>query len=288
MGRADHWGDAETASETRIRLIALDLDGTVLDENLRIHPSTAPALKKALSSGRFVTIVTGRMFASARRYAHELGLGDVPLVTYNGGLIRTAISGHTYFHRPVELPVARGVAELTRDQGFSLNLYVDDQLIVAEVNDRARFYMTIAGVEAHPVGDLIDYLGEDRGRRPTKMLVVDEEARIQELKRSVEERFGKDVYAVTSYPYFLEMMNPGVSKSRALDALARGLGVAREEILAIGDSFNDLDMLEYAGVGVAMGSAPEEVKARADYVTGATGEGGLAAAIERFVLEGQP
>lgn len=227
------------------------------------------------------------MFASARKYARELGLGDMPLVTYNGGLTRTAVTGHTYFHQPVELAVARGVAELTRDLGYNLNLYVDDQLIVPELNDKTRLYVTIAGVDAHPVGDLVAYLGEDRQRRPTKMLVVDEEARVQELKRSVGERFGKDLYTVTSYPYFLEMMNLGVSKSKALDALARGMGVAREEILAIGDSFNDLDMLEYAGIGVAMGSAPEEVKARADHVTGSTGEGGVAAAVERFVLGGQ-
>ncbi|MHB0884462.1 MAG: Cof-type HAD-IIB family hydrolase [Bacillota bacterium] len=267
--------------------MALDLDGTVLDRDLSIHPSTITVLKEVLASGRRVTIVTGRMFTSARKYAEQLGLGDMPLVAYNGALIRTAVTANTFFHQPVDLAVARGVAELAAGLGYSLNLYVDDQLIVAEVNDKAQFYMTIAGVEAHPVGDLVAYLGRDQSRRPTKMLVVDEETRIQDLKRAVGERFGKDLYAVTSYPYFLEMMNPGVSKSKALGALARGMGVARDEILAVGDSFNDLDMLEYAGVGVAMGSAPEEVRARADHVTGSTGEGGLAAALERFVLGGE-
>jgi hypothetical protein len=240
-----------------------------------------------LDRGRLATIVTGRMFASARVYAQRLGLGDMPLVTYNGGLIRTAESEKTYFHLPVDLAPAAGVARLTKELDYSLNLYVDDKLVVEEVNERVRLYTSIALVEAQAVGDLSAYLAGDEAHRPTKMLVVDDEARIETLRQAVVAAYPSELYTVTSYPYFLEMMNPAVSKSKALGALSKQLGVDRDEILAIGDSFNDLDMLEYAGLGVAMGTAPEPVKARADYVTAGTDEGGVAAAIERFVLEGR-
>jgi Cof subfamily protein (haloacid dehalogenase superfamily) len=262
-----------------IRLVAVDLDDTLLDRTRQISPRARHAIRCAVQQGVTVTIATGRMFCSAQPYAAELDL-DVPLITYNGALIKCSKTGKTVLHRPLDSSTAAEVLGLFRQRGWYIQAYVDDVLYVKERDAKARYYEEIASVTAVPVGERLYSLNG----APTKLLAVAEPEEMQEIAASVRQSFGDRVYIAASKAKYLEITNPEVNKGWALAFLAERLGISRAEVMAVGDSLNDLDMVSYAGLGVAMGNAHDEVKAAASAVTSANDADGVAEAIEKYVL----
>lgn len=262
-----------------IKLVAVDLDDTLLDNNLAVSPRTADVIRRAVAGGATVTVATGRMFCSARPYARQLEL-DVPLITYNGAMIRRSISEETLLHKPLDADTARQVLAFFKDRGLYIQVYLDDKLYVRDFDDNARLYEKLAGVTAIPVGEEL----YSPAGAPTKLLALAEPAQIGEIGAEVRETFGDKLYVAASKPFYLEMTNPTVNKGVALAYLAGHLGVRQEEVMAVGDSSNDMDMLAYAGLGVAMGNAAPAVKAAANAVTGANDADGVAEAIEKYVL----
>ena len=262
-----------------IKLIAIDLDDTLLDNRQQLSPRTLAVLQQAMRNGVAVTIATGRMFQSALPFATELGI-KLPLITYNGALIRQGDNGETIFHRPIETELAQELADLFRRRNWYLQKYVDDRLYVAELDKNAQFYADYAKVEAIPLGDSFFYMNE----APTKMLSMGEPAELAAISTELDSRFGGRLYLASSKKRYLEMVDARVNKGQALDFLAGRLGILQHEVMAIGDSMNDLDMIQYAGIGVAMGNANPTVRAAADFVTLGNSEDGVAAAVEKFAL----
>lgn len=263
-----------------IKLIAVDLDDTLLDHSRAISPRARASIAAAVAQGVTVTVATGRMFCSALPYAQQLGL-DVPLITYNGALIKCGLSGETLRHLPLDMATARALLAMFRARGWYVQVYLDDVLYVRERDDNARYYEMIAGVEAAPVGDR---LWSPAGP-PTKLLAMGEPEDIPAIEAAVLAVGGDRVYTAASKPRYLEMTDPAANKGAALAFLAGRLGIDRAAVMAIGDSSNDLDMIQYAGFGVAMGNAAPKVKAAAKAVTAANDADGVAAAIEKYVLE---
>lgn len=263
-----------------IRLIAVDMDDTLLDSHLQVSLRNCEAIRQAQEQGIAVAIATGRMHSSALPYAQQLNM-QVPIITYNGGMLRHPQTQETLYHQVMDEGVFAGVLALFKEQGWYLQAYVNDQLYVKELDKKARFYEEVAGIQALAVGQDF-YQMKDR---PTKMLSMGEPEEIQHIQKMVNERFAEGVFTTTSKDIFLELTHPQVNKGHALAMLASHLGVAREEIMAIGDSNNDYPMLEYAGLGVAMGNASERVKKVAQAVTATNDEDGVAKAIERYVLK---
>lgn len=261
-----------------VRLIAVDMDDTVLNNKLEITGYTREVIKEAVRQGVYVTFATGRMFRSCRPFAAELDL-DIPLITYNGALIKQAKSETVLYHQPVPLTVAREIAAWSGRTRHHLQIYVHDKLYVREINEKALLYGNRAQVEVIALGDLAGFLTE----APTKMLVITDQDHITEVERELRDTHGQTVHLTRSKPTFLEILHPAVSKGEALAYLAGMLGVPREEVMAIGDGYNDLEMLVYAGVSVAMGNAQPYIKARADFVTLTNEEDGAAKAIERVL-----
>jgi len=262
-----------------IRLIAIDMDDTLLDEKHQISPATKEAIRQATERGVAVTIATGRMFCSTLPFAQYLGI-KVPLINYNGAMVRDTVSGRTLFHRPIERETAGAVAALFRERGWYLQKHVDDVLYVAELDENARYYSDYARVEAVPLGDEFYTMSE----APTKLLSLADQPLLNEIRAVMEERWGDRINTASSRTRYLEMVDVGVNKGEALAYLAGSLGVRQSEVMAIGDSMNDVDMIEYAAIGVAMGNAKDRVKAAADHVTLSNSQDGVAAAIEKFVL----
>ncbi len=263
-----------------IRLVALDLDDTLLDRSRKISPRAKAAIKAAIAQGVTVTVATGRMYPSALPYARQLAL-DVPLITYNGALIRSGLSGETLLHRPLGEATTQKVYSLFRERGWYLQVYLDDVLYVRVRDTNARAYEAVAGIESVPVGDELWSL---KGA-PTKLLTMAEPHLIPEIEAALREACGDQVYTANSRANYLEMTDPQANKGAALAFLAGRLGIGREAVMAVGDSANDLDMIEYAGWGVAMGNANPQVKAAAQAVTAANDADGVAAAIEEYVLK---
>lgn len=261
------------------RLVAVDMDGTLLNEKLEISSRTKALIKKAKEQNIQVTLATGRMYQSVLPFAQELDLA-IPLITYNGALVKDSATGKVYYHEPIPLEYAKKITEIVKKRDVNLNLYLNDTLYVKELNARTELYVSIANVEAVPVGDLGEFLKEP----PTKMLIIGEPDVLAGLAAEVGENLGDRVEITKSKPYFLEIISQKVTKGQALKSLAEKLGIKQEEVIAFGDNYNDLSMIEYAGLGVAMGNAPQEIKDQANLVALSNEEEGVAEVLEKFVL----
>ena len=264
------------------KLLALDLDDTLLDAGLRIPERSCRALEQAREAGVRVTLATGRMFRSARPYAARLGLEDY-LITYQGALVRHSVTGETLFHRPVPLDVALDVIALAKGYGYHINIYLDDFLYVAERTSESELYAAHSSVPLETVGDLDRFLRE-RNQDPTKVLVVAREEQLDQLAEEARPIYGDRLHITKSKPHFLEFSHPDGHKGHALESIAGHYGVRREEVIAVGDSYNDVEMLAYAGLGVAVGNTRPEILRKADYVCPSNEDCGVADVVEKFIL----
>ena len=261
-----------------IKLIALDLDDTLLRNDLQISPRAKAAIRHAVERGVAVTLATGRMFASALPFAQELGL-DLPLITYQGALVKYA-DGRVVYHRPIPLGIARELVDFILPYGHHLNVYLNDELFMQQDSPEGQRYAAIAKVPVHLVADLRDIIVTE----PTKLVVIAKEPQLDVLAEDLQLNFGNKINLTKSKPYFLELAHPLATKGKALATLAKSLNIEAHEVMAVGDSPNDLDMIKYAGFGVAMGNAVEEVKKYARYITCSNDDDGVAEVIEKFVL----
>jgi Cof subfamily protein (haloacid dehalogenase superfamily) len=243
-----------------------------------LRPRTRAALAATRERGIHVVLVTGRMFQSVRPYALEAGLDD-PVVCYQGAVVAEPVSGKWLRHVPIPLELARETIAAVEDDGFGLNCYVGDELYVSEVTPEARRYADFQHLELHEVGDLLAWLDEP----PTKLVVIDDPEVLDGLKARMLDRFDGRLYISKSLPYFLEFASPDVTKAAGLDFLSERLGFTREHTLAFGDGENDIELVEWAGYGVAVANAHDRVKELADFVCPPVDEEGVAQVLEAFL-----
>jgi Cof subfamily protein (haloacid dehalogenase superfamily) len=270
-----------------IRLLALDLDGTLIDNDLILPERTRRAIVAAMALGVSVSIATGRMSRSALKYARQLGLTD-PIVAYQGALIRAMPTaddgrvGRLLVHRPLAADVTREAVEWTRSIGLDPHLNHLERFIIRSDDLRAEDYSAFLGGWAVPVDDLLGWI-----RRPVSKVIAVSEGPIDEaVLRQARERFAGRADVTISHPRFLEFLRPGVSKGAAVRWLARRAGVRLGAVLAIGDQFNDLEMIAAFGHGATMPGAPLPVRAAARYIAPPLGDAGAAQLIEQLVLAG--
>jgi hypothetical protein len=274
------------APDADIRLLVLDIDGTIAGVSNQIAEPVLQAIRAAQAKGIQVAIATGRMYRSALRFHRTVG-SMLPLVVYQGALIQDTVTGQIHRHLPVSKETALKLLDyFERDdlrQILSIHFYIDDQLYVREITPETEIYCDRSGVEAIAVGDLRQVLDTP----PTKILALsDDVERIDQLLTSLRQHYTPaELYFTKSVATFFEAANPLVNKGTAVRYLAESmLGLQAANVMAIGDNFNDVEMLEYAGVGVAMGNAPEAVQAFANWVAPTVEADGVAAAIEQFLL----
>lgn len=263
-----------------IKLVAVDMDDTLLDGSLQVSPRTCEAIRRAQEQGVVVTIATGRMFTSALPFAMKLNI-QAPIITYNGGMVRYPGSKEMVFQQPIDSTVSARLVALFRERGWYLQSYINDELYVVERCVKAQLYENLAGITAIPVGDDFYTMKHE----PAKMLTIAEPHEIKAIEKIVNQEFAGDIFAATSKPNYLEMTHPKVNKGQALAILAEKLHITRAEVMAIGDSNNDYHMVEYAGFGVAMGNASDRLKGIAQAVTAHNNAHGVAEAIEKYVLK---
>ncbi|WP_338818873.1 Sugar phosphatase YidA [Moorella thermoacetica] len=266
----------------KIRLVALDLDGTLLTDDIVIEPRAREAIRKVKEKGITVTLATGRMFSSARPYAVELGL-ELPLIVYHGAQVRHSTTGEILFERTLPVPLALRLIKNIKEFGYPYNVYLDDRLYVESIQAENEEYAWRAGVDLHRVEDMLTFL-EQQPKGPLKIVALHDGPALDPLEAAIRREAGAGIYITRSMPTYLELLNPEVNKARGLQALAELAGISPEEIMVCGDSYNDVQMFRYAGLAVAMANAPEKVRAEADYVTGSNNDGGVAQALEKFVL----
>lgn len=268
--------------ENKYKLLAVDLDDTLLNSRLEISPGNQEALRLAGEAGVQVVLATGRMYQATLPYARQLDLAG-PLITYQGALVKHAGTGQTMSHRPVPLDLALAVMARVNRYGYHVNTYLDDHLYVARPTSEGERYADLSGVSLEAVGDLTGFL-QRQGQDPTKVLVIAKEDQLDSLAQELRPVFGHLLHITKSKPHFLEFSHPQANKGHALAAVAEGMGVNREQVMAVGDTYNDLEMIDYAGLGVAVANARAEIKSRAGFITLSNDEDGVAVAIRKFIL----
>lgn len=275
-----------SSSTAQIELLVLDIDGTIAGKSNQVSYRLKEAVKAAQSQGVRVGIATGRMYKSALRFHREIG-ADVPIVAYQGAWIQDPTTGKIHRHSPVPIDTARELIDyFEQPQLFdrlSVHVYRDDCLYVRKIDADTELYIGRSGIGVTPIGDLRSALIDS----PTKILAMSEDiALIQELLTDLRQRYSPaELHVTTSVPIFLETTQSGIDKGSAIDYVATELlGITAANVLAIGDNYNDVEMLGYAGIGVAMGNAPNDVRAVADWVAPDIDADGAAVAIEKFIL----
>ena len=267
-----------------VRLVVCDLDGTLVGPELDITARVREAVAAAEARDVTVALATGRMYRSALRFARALAL-RAPLICYQGAYVRELPGpdgqpGALLRELPMSAAAAQRAISWSRTHGLDPHLNVADRLVMERGDESAADYERISGIDAEFVPDL-----QAAVRGPvTKVLSVGPAGLPAAVLAAARAEFAGRAEVTVSHPEYLEFTAPGVTKGRALRWLARRLGVPLGATMAIGDQYNDLEMLLAAGYGVAMASAPAEVRAAARFVTASVAEDGAALAIEALIL----
>lgn len=260
----------------KIKLIATDIDGTILKYNYEFNQEVKDCIKNLTKKGIKVVLVTGRMHKSTKRIADELGL-DTPIVSYQGGLVKH--DEQILYERHLNPERAKKIIAWARENKIHLNLYLNDELYVEEDNQTVRCYIK-QGVPSFNVKSFDDVNLE----KINKMLLIDfeDEHKVTEYKEYLEKNY-PDVHFIKSTPYYCEICHPAATKACAVNFLKEYWELDVNEVMAIGDQNNDIDLLSAGGIKVAMGNATEELKSVANYVTDTVNNNGFVKAVEKFI-----
>lgn len=270
-----------------VKLIVSDIDGTLIDSvnlNFDVSPENRAAVQRAAAKGITVALATGRMYKSAARYAQQLGLKEsTPVISYNGALIKsldgTVVSSSCL---PGELAVE--ILEYAFRKSLYIQLYYQDEFHFVAEEERARIYQRATRLPGVAAGEAGLKKLAATGTIPKLLIIAEEGQFTRGIIADLNRDFAGRIVAVQSAERYIDIMLPEVSKGNAVKQLAKLYGCELSEVMCLGDSENDISMLEAAGISVAMGDAAEAVKAAADYVAAPVGENGFAQALEKFVL----
>lgn len=260
-----------------IKMIATDIDGTILNWSGEFSPKVVECIKELNSQGIKIVLVTGRMHSSTFPIAQKLGL-DTPIVSYQGGLIKD-IYNKTLYQKDLAINPAKELIKWARKNNAHINLYLDDKLYVEEDNDTIKRYV---------VGKYVDYtvcnFDDLKIENVNKILAIDytDADRVTSWVEELTKKY-PDLYIVKSTPYFCEIGNKEAKKSSGVDYLRDMWGFKKEEVLTIGDQNNDIELLKAGGIAIAMGNATDELKKYADFITDTVENDGFVKAVEKFI-----
>lgn len=261
------------------KLVALDVDGTLLNPQHQLSPRNAAALRALVAKGVHVVLSTGKMYVGIEGLVAELGLSS-PQITSGGAVITE--NGQLIQEWTVPKALAVEVIEMCEAMGLTAVVLRDGKTYAAAINADTDYMETYS--DPHPI--VVQPLTDGLEPEPTQiyMIAYRQDARFNEAVGIFEQKFGKQLSVKRSSPYYLEFIHPNASKGTALQFLSQRLQIDPTEMLAIGDSFNDLSMFATVGHSVAMGHSPAQVQAAATEVTATNGEDGVALALERLIL----
>ncbi len=257
------------------RLLALDLDGTVVKQDLTISPRVKDAVERVLEKGVVVTLATGRVFGSALTFAQELGI-KAPIISSQGAMIG-APRKRPLAEWTIPLALAHRLIALAREAGLKLSAYVGDTLCLEGPSP----WVYPPSVEVRVVEDIFSSLPDE----PHKMRFEGDEGVIRASLSLLSEQFRGLLNLARPDPFSLQATHPQASKGQGVAYLARHLEIPRQEVMAIGNYDNDVDMVAWAGLGVAVGNASPRLLAVADEIVPPLDEEGAAVAIERHILK---
>lgn len=257
-------------------LVALDLDGTVLSRDLTISGATVDALSALRERGVRVAVATGRRFKGALPHVQRLGFASAdPIACYGGAMVRR-LDGETLLHRTIALEAAAAALRWAEERGIHSRVFMDGEVIASRETPAALSHLRVfREQDVSVVNSIVPWL-LSREREPTKIVLVDYPEEIEHWLREAQAYFAETLFVTRSLPHYVEIGSLEGKKSHALRFLCDLWGVDPGRTIAFGDADNDMDMLRFAGRGVAMGDASPEVKAAADDIAPSIHEDGVA------------
>ncbi len=272
----------ETTGAMPYRLLALDVDGTTVGHDFRIGDALLATIAEWKERGGRVTLATGRTFRTTVPFAEELGV-DAPLICYQGAMIRDRHTRRTLFHHPIPGELAAEAAEMLLAKGVYIQAYVDDELIVPYEGPETEYYRSFSPVHL-PTTVVDDLPAFVREQPPTKLLFVAGEMEVAPHIAGLQLHFTERLTVVRSHASFGELTAPGSTKGKALAKLAELLGIPQAAVAAAGDQNNDIDMVAWAGFGMAVETGSPALLEVADAIIGRPEDDGLAIAIRQHLL----
>ncbi len=265
------------------KLIALDMDGTLLREDKTISEKTKEAIKQAKDKGVKVVLASGRPIEGLQKYLKELDLiGDEQyVVSYNGAVVQNTGTKEVINHITLQGSDLKDLYKVSQELNVNIHAFSNKGCITPKMTKYSELEGTMNGIDVH----VIDYNEVTADEPIIKMMLVDEPEILEKVIAQLPKALYEKYTIVRSAPFFLEFLNIAVNKGEGVKALAEKLGIKQEEVICIGDAGNDEHMIRYAGLGVAMENGFDELKAIADYITGTNEEDGVAQVIEKFILQ---
>lgn len=262
-----------------IKLIALDMDGTLLNRQKLVSEENASAIKRAMDKGIYVTIATGRMPASAVYFAKQLNM-NCPVISCNGGVVKDLNTGKSIYEAHFPKDTITKLISICYQKNWYIRWYIGDTIYIRYVDmDMFLAYKTTKGLNIVEVGDEFEKYTEN----VTQLVVCDLNGNIQKIQDELSNIFKDKIGLQQNTEYTMDITLPNINKAVGLSKLAQYLQIDKSEIMACGDGDNDLDMIEYAGLGVAMGNAIDDVKNIAQFITKDCDEDGIAYVIDKFI-----
>ena len=265
------------------KVLVLDIDGTLTNSKKEISPATKQGISETLKRGHKVILASGRPTPGMRRYEEELELDqyDGYLLSFNGARIVECKSGEIVYQRTLPPMVIPGLYAFAKEHGCGLITYLGDHVISAfEPDEYIELESRINGMDVRVEENFVEFVDFD----VNKCLMTAPVEKAPGLEKLLQKKYGDMLSIYRSEPFFIEIMPQNVDKAASLDRMLETVGLTKEDAICCGDGFNDLTMIQYAGLGVAMGNAQPVVKEAADIVTGTNDEDGLVPVIEKFIL----
>jgi len=266
------------------KMLVLDLDDTLLQDDLTISDRTREALMRAQHQGIRVVLASGRPTGAIWRYARELEIAQHGgfIISFNGAVVTDAATGEPLFQKALSKETIHELYDLSVAHGTLILSYVDDQIVTPRANEWADVEQKLTGMEIRVTPDFKAAVQVDC----IKAILLQEPTFLKAVSETLRPQVQDHLNMVISKPFFLEFTDKGIDKRHSLDLLTQTLGIEANEVIAIGDSYNDVGMIEYAGLGICMANGPLDVQAKADYITASNMEHGVAVALEKFVFQG--
>ncbi|MGA9290511.1 MAG: Cof-type HAD-IIB family hydrolase [Anaerobacillus sp.] len=267
------------------KMIVLDLDDTLLNADQQISARNKETLMKAQEEGIKVVLASGRPTFGMTSYAEELLLADYEsyILSFNGGKIINCQTNEEFFSRTLSIESVQRLYEISLQEDVYIHTYVGDEIITAEENPYTTIESDLTGLPITVVDSFMDGVNKP----VVKVLMVGEPEHLKQVEKKLQAELGEEFSVMRSKPYFLEFTAKGITKGTSIQKLIKEFGIKREEVIAVGDSYNDQEMIEFAGLGVAMGNAPDDIKKISDYIADTNENDGVAKVVEKFLLKEQ-
>lgn len=263
----------------RYRLVALDLDGTLLNNVNSISEYTFEILKELDGKGIKIVIATGRSYSSLKPKIHKLKL-EHPVICYNGAMIRDGKNDEILYNSTLPNDITKDLIDISRRESLHFQGFIDGEFYYEKKSKHSKYYQELSGLEGQETNfDCID--------NPvfTKAMFISEPHNLFKIENELRRRFSDRAYIAFSKPNFLEIMNITASKSKALDRLVKKYGFEPEDVIAFGDGLNDEDMLSYAGKGIVMKNGHESLRSKFENTEYSNNEDGVARYLKKLINE---